>query len=95
MLIKTEYVITEYTRSSKSGCTHTYKRKKTLIEFRCDSCGDFFKREKGSMNPKRLSNNFYHVCNNCDAKKFAQEKAVESRKIWDMPVSSLKRIGRL
>ena len=29
------------------------------------------------------------------AKKFAQEKGVESRKVWDMPVSSLKTLGSL
>ena len=46
------------------------------------------------MDPKRLTNNYYHVCGSCDAKKFAQEKGVESRKVWDMPVSSLKTIGQ-
>jgi len=47
------------------------------------------------MDPKRLNNNFYHVCSNCDAKKFAQSKGVEARKVWDMPVSSLKTIDQL
>lgn len=95
MLIKTEYVVTEHTRSSKLGHSHTYKRKKTIIVFRCDCCGEVFKRDKGSMDPKRLNNNYYHVCGNCDAKRFAQEKGVERRHIWDMPVSSLKHIGHL
>lgn len=95
MLINTEYIVTEYTRTSKLGVSHNYTRKKTLLIFRCDSCGGVFKREKGSMDPKRLSNNFYHVCSNCDAKKFAQEKGIERRKIWDMPVSSLKTLGQL
>lgn len=94
MFLDTEYTITEHTRTSKLGHTHTYKRKKTIVVFRCDACGETFKREKGSMDPKRLSNNFYHVCSNCNSKKFAQEKGVERRHIWDMPVSSLKTLGQ-
>lgn len=95
MYIKSNYVITEYSRPSKLGHTHTYRRKKTVLVFRCDSCGEMFTRDKGSMDPKRINNNFYHVCSNCDPKKFAQEKGVERRKIWDMPVSSLKTLDQL
>jgi len=46
------------------------------------------------MDPKRLNNNYYHVCGDCDAKRFAQEKGVEARRVWDMPVSSLKTIDQ-
>lgn len=95
MFIKTEYVLTEYQRPSKLGHSHVYKRKKTVAIFKCDSCGIEFKRDKGSMNPKRLNNNFYHVCSSCDHKRFAQSKGVESKRIWDMPVSSLKNISQL
>lgn len=95
MFIKTEYVITEYQRPSKLGHSHVYNRKKTVALFRCDSCGIEFARDKGSMDPKRLNNNFYHVCGGCDCKRFAQSKGVESKKIWDMPVSSLKNISQL
>lgn len=95
MLLKMEYVITEHTRPSKLGHVHVYKRKKTVAVFRCDNCGETFKRDKGSMDPNRLNNNFYHVCGNCNTKKFAQQKGVETRHIWDMPVSSLKNLGRL
>ena len=94
MILDTEYAITEYSRLSKTGHEHTYKRKKTIIVFRCDCCGEVFRRDKGSMDPKRVSNNFYHVCGNCNSKKFAQEKGVEKRHIWDMPVSSLKTLGQ-
>ena len=94
MLINTEYTTTEYTRISKLGCKHTYLRKKTILVFRCDCCGITFNREKGSMDPKRLSNRFYHVCSNCDTKKFAQEKGVEGRRIWEMPASSLKTLDQ-
>jgi len=95
MFITTEYITTEYCRESKLGNTHTYQRQKSVLVFRCDSCGISFKRDKGSMSPKRLNNNFYHVCGNCDAKRFAQEKGVERRHVWDMPVSSLKTLGQL
>jgi hypothetical protein len=54
-----------------------------------------FKRDKGNMDPKRLNNNYYHVCGDCDAKKFAQSKGVEARRVWDMPVSSLKTLDQL
>jgi hypothetical protein len=47
------------------------------------------------MDPKRVNNNVYHVCSECDAKKFAQSKGIESKHIWDMPVSSLKTLGQL
>jgi hypothetical protein len=69
-------------------------RKKTVLIFRCDCCNEIFMRDKGSMDPKRMNNNVYHVCSDCDAKKFAQEKGVESRKVWDMPVSSLKTLDK-
>lgn len=95
MFIKTEYVDTVYTRTSKLGKEHVYYRKKTVVSFRCDCCGTTFTRDKGHMDAKRLSNNFYHVCSKCDAKRFAQEKGVERRHIWDMPVSSLKTIDQL
>lgn len=95
MIIKSHYVLTSYTRLSKLGNEHSYKRKKTILTIRCDSCQEVFQRDKGSMNPKRANNNYYHVCSNCDSKRFAQEKGVERRHIWDMPVSSLKRLGQL
>jgi hypothetical protein len=95
MFLKTEYIKTQHTRLSKLGHEHTYYRNKTVVVLRCDSCTEIFYRDKGSMDPKRLTNNVYHVCNKCDAKRFAQDKGVESRNPWDMPVSSLKKLGQL
>jgi hypothetical protein len=94
MYLGTEYTQTQHIRASKKGNYHSYFRKKRIVIFRCDSCQRIFKRDKGSVDPKRLNNNFYHVCGNCDAKKFAQEKGVEARKVWDMPVSSLKTLDQ-
>ena len=84
----------EYIRLSKLGIEHTYHRTRTWIVFRCDNCGLEFKRLKGSMDPKRLSNNYFHCCADCDSKKFAQRKGVERKKIWDMPASSTLPINR-
>jgi len=95
MFLNLEYQQTEFTRTSKLGEQHTYTRQKTVIVFRCDSCASIFKRDKGSMSPKRLSNNYFHVCSNCDSKRFAQRKGVERKHVWDMPASSLKDISQL
>jgi len=95
MIISTQYITTEYTRTSKLGVNHTYIRKKTIIMLRCDCCGLEFNRPKGSMAPARLSNQVYHVCNMCDVKAFAQSKGVETRNVWNMPVSSLKNLTKL
>jgi DNA-directed RNA polymerase subunit RPC12/RpoP len=95
MLLSTEYTFTIHTRVSKHGVEHQYKRKKTVVVLACDSCGEEFKRDRGSMDPNRISNKFYHVCGSCDVKRFAQEKGVEARHVWNMPASSLKTIDQL
>jgi|TARA_A100001035_G_scaffold119831_1_gene94100 hypothetical protein len=47
------------------------------------------------MDPKRLNNNYFHVCSNCDAKKFAQKKGVEKKQVWNLSASSTMPIGKL
>ena len=61
-------------RASKCGHKHRYVRESTYVVLRCDNCGVEFERARGSMDPKRISNNYFHVCKNCDAKVFAQKK---------------------
>lgn len=87
MFLKIEVEENQYVRRSKSGKDHVYKRKKTLAVFRCDNCDNIFTRDLKHVDRKRLSNNFFHCCSNCDAKRFAQRKGVEQKKIWDMPAS--------
>lgn len=82
-------------RTSKLGTSHQYIRTETVLHFRCDQCGEEFTRPKGSVSPKRLSNNYFHCCSNCDSKRFAQRKGVERRLIWDMPASSTLPISRM
>jgi rubredoxin len=95
MIIGTEYQKTLHYRKSKLGVSHSYYRNKTILVFRCDNCGEIFRRDRGEMSPKRATNNFYHICSDCNVKKFAQEKSIEKKHIWDMPVSSLKTLGQL
>ena len=86
---------TRHIRKSKMGKEHAYKREQTICVFRCDSCDVEFERTRGSMDPKRLSNSYFHVCKNCDSKVFAQKKGVERKHVWDMSVSSGLDISKL
>jgi len=95
MIVSQEKVKTKYVRESKSGKSHEYYRYKTIINLCCDNCDNFFVRDRGSMNPNRLNNNYFHVCENCDSKKFAQKKGVERKQVWNMSASSSMPIGKL
>lgn len=86
---------TRHTRTSKLGASHEYTRSKTFALFRCDSCDAEFSRPRGSMDPKRLSNNYFHVCEHCDAKRFAQKKGVERKQVWNLHASSNLPIGKM
>ena len=85
LTIKTQQ--NQYSRLSKKGIEHFYKRKKTVAVLRCDACDSVFERDLKHMDKKRLSNNFFHCCSGCDAKRFAQRKGVEQKQIWDLPAS--------
>jgi hypothetical protein len=95
MFIEIKKVKTEYTRLSKTGMSHTYTRLKSLVILECDSCNTKFERELASMDHRRIDNHYHHVCSNCDAKRFAQKKGVERRKLWDTSVDSDLSISRL
>lgn len=94
MYISREIVKTIHKRFSKTGTEHTYLRNKTVIVLQCDNCDDIFRRDLKKIDQKRLSNNYFHVCSNCDAKRFAQRKGVERKKIWDMPASVELPVGK-
>ena len=95
MFIK-EYILKKrYERHSKCGKLHTYYRDVTMVIMRCDNCDAEFERARGSMDPKRLSNNYFHVCKNCDAKKFAQKKGVEQKQKWNLSASSDLPISKI
>jgi DNA-directed RNA polymerase subunit RPC12/RpoP len=86
---------TRHLRRSKLGTEHEYHRTRTRVLLRCDNCDKEFSRLKGRMDPKRLSNNFFHVCENCDAKRFAQKKGVERKQVWNLHASSSMTISKL
>ena len=94
MFLKKETQQSQYVRISKLGIEHTYTRRKTVAVFRCDNCDSEFARDLKNIDYRRLSNNYFHVCSNCDAKKFAQRKGVERKQIWDMPASSTLPVGK-
>ena len=95
MFIKEYTLKKRYERLSKLGNNHAYYRNVTMVILRCDNCNTEFERARGSMDPKRLNNNYFHVCKNCDAKKFAQKKGVERKQVWNMSASSDLPIGKL
>jgi hypothetical protein len=91
-----EYILKKlYERPSKLGKVHKYYRNVTIVVLRCDCCDTDFERPRGSMDPKRLSNNYFHVCSNCDAKSFAQKKGVERKQVWNLSASSDIPISKL
>lgn len=94
MFLTVETQQTQYVRHSKRGVEHAYTRNKTVAVFRCDNCDETFKRDLKHIDRKRLSNNYFHCCSKCDAKRFAQKKGIDRKKIWDMPASSELPIGR-
>lgn len=92
MIIETRKIKTTHTRKSKSGKEHTYSRYRTVVVLKCNSCNTTFERDRSLMDPKRISNEFLHVCANCNQKKFAQKAGVDSRKFWNTPADSDKKI---
>lgn len=94
MFLKTETRNITYNRTSKLGIVHEYVRKQTVAMFRCDNCDEMFERTLKNIDRKRLSNNYFHCCSNCDSKRFAQRKGVERKKIWDMPASIDWPVGK-
>lgn len=95
MYIETKKIRVEYTRTSKLKNAHPYSRTQTWLVLQCDNCESLFERLLSSMDSKRKSNRYYHVCSNCDAKRFAQKKGVDRRKLWDLPVDSETELGRI
>jgi len=91
-----EYTLKKmYERLSKLGTKHSYYRDVSMVVLRCDNCDNNFERARGSMDPKRISNNYFHVCSNCDAKRFAQKRGVDRKRVWDLPANSDIPISKL
>ena len=92
MFIETLKSLRLYKRESKLGVPHTFRRRFVIYVFQCDSCGTTFMRPKSKVDPMRASNDYKHVCNLCDSKKFAQSVGVEMRKVYQLDASSTKTL---
>ena len=92
MLVEIRKVKVEYTRMSKNKKSHTYSRYKTVVVLKCDACNTIFERDHGLMDRKRVSNDYRHVCPNCNPKQFAQKVGVENRNFWGLPAGSDTKI---
>ena len=86
---------TVHYRKSKTGKLHQYYRTQRIVKLKCDCCEKEFSRSRRTMNPARLNNNVFHVCNDCDAKRFAQKRGVEKRQMWSLTASSSLPISKL
>ena len=71
---------------------HTFHRKNTIFVFKCDSCGVTFLRPRAKVDPERATNDYKHVCPNCDTKRFAQKVGVKMRKVYKLDASSTKTL---
>jgi len=92
MYIESKKIINQYQRASKHGRKHEYRRTSTVLIFTCDNCDTTFERPQGQIDPRRASNDYYHVCSDCNPKQFAQAKGAERRRLWNTPVNSDIRI---
>ena len=88
MYLRTTTSIRLHQRESKLGNVHNFKRKRTVYHFKCDCCDDEFIREAAKVPSHRASNDFHHVCSDCDAQTFAQKVGVKLRRIYKMDASS-------
>lgn len=95
MFLETKRITQIYVRPSKNGLEHHYKRTKTVAIFSCDNCNGKFERDIGHMDRRRLNNNYFHVCSRCDAKRFAQSKGIERRKIWNLSADADLDISKI
>jgi hypothetical protein len=95
MFIQIEQRKRKFIRESKLGKKHAYYRDYSVLIFRCDNCNVLFERERGSMNPNRINNHYFHCCPKCDSKRFAQKKGAERRTIWDKPASITSDISKM
>lgn len=94
MFLGKEFEVNVYTRPSKLGELHSYRRTKTFAVLRCDNCDKIYRTELKKISSKRLNNNVFHCCSECDVKRFAQRKGIERKKIWDMPASVELPVGK-
>jgi len=92
MFVECLKTIKLYKRESKYGVMHNYRRRNMIYVFKCDACSETFQRPKSKVDPARASNDYKHVCSNCDSKKFAQSVGVKMRRVYQLDASSTKTL---
>ena len=92
MFIETLKTMKLYKRESKLGVMPNYRRRNMIYVFKGDACSEVFMRPKSKVDPNRASNDYKHVCNNCDSKKFAQSVGVKMRHVYKLDASSTKTL---
>jgi hypothetical protein len=95
MFLSTKKITVQYIRKSNLGVEHSYSRTKTIAVFECNCCKSVFERALGKMDHRRVSNDYQHVCANCNPKQFAQARGVENRRLWNISVDSDLKISKL
>ncbi len=66
MLIETLKTLKLFKRESKLGICHTVRRNKIVYVFKCDTCGDTFKKPKSHTVVERVKNAHKHFCDKCN-----------------------------
>jgi len=95
MFRELQKITLKYQRISKLNNIHNYTRIKTIAVFECDCCHSVFQRAVSKMDHRRLNNDYFHVCSNCDVKRFAQKKGAQRRRVWNLSVDTDISIDRL
>lgn len=95
MLLEIRQIKKEYQRLSKQGKSHQYFRTHEIAILQCNSCGTRFERRVRDMDRRRLTPDHDHVCNECDQKRYAQSKGVESKRFWNTTVDLDKDIDSI
>jgi len=62
MLIETQKSLKLFKRESKLGVCHTVRRNNVWYIFKCDTCGDTFKKPKSKVDPVRIKKSHKHFC---------------------------------
>lgn len=78
-LDKIKLVESIFHKKSSGGKSFEYKRKKKVVELKCDNCYSVFERDIHEIATNRRNNNFKHFCNDCDSKSLGGKLAGELR----------------
>lgn len=79
----------------RNGKEESVTTQQKVYILRCDSCGNVFERSSKEMKPTRASNEYTHVCKDCNCKSFAQHVSSQTRRVNGYDASSSISISDL